>query len=65
MDVFWEVVPCRLVVYRRFRVFFTYIIIATLVVLMMEVARISETSVNFYQNVRRNIPEDRHLQELI
>jgi hypothetical protein len=29
---------------------------------MMEAASTSETSVNFYQTTRRNIPEDSHLQ---
>jgi hypothetical protein len=29
-----------------------------LIVLMMEAASTSESSVNFYQTVRRNIPED-------
>jgi hypothetical protein len=28
---------------------------------MMEAASTSETSVNFYQTTRRNIPEDSHL----
>jgi hypothetical protein len=28
---------------------------------MMEAARTSETSVNFYQTTRRNNPEDSHL----
>jgi hypothetical protein len=30
--------------------------------LMMEAASTSETSINFYQTTRRNIPEDSHLQ---
>jgi hypothetical protein len=29
------------------------------IVLMMEVVRTSETSVNFYETTRRNIPEDK------
>jgi hypothetical protein len=29
---------------------------------MMEAVRTSETSANFYQTTRRNIPEDRHLR---
>jgi hypothetical protein len=32
-----------------------------IIALMMEAASISETSVNFYQNTRRNNPEDGHL----
>jgi hypothetical protein len=32
--------------------------------LMMEAVNISETSVNFYQTVRRNNPEDGHLHTL-
>jgi hypothetical protein len=31
------------------------------IVLMIEAANTSETSVNFYQTTRRNIPEDSHL----
>jgi hypothetical protein len=34
-----------------------------IIALMMEAASTSETSVNFYQTARRNIPEDSHLQE--
>jgi hypothetical protein len=30
------------------------------IVLMMEALRTSETSVNFYETTRRNIPEDSH-----
>jgi hypothetical protein len=51
MTVFWDVTPCSLVkVYRRF------------IDLIMEAENTSETSVNFYQTTRRNIPEDSHLQ---
>jgi hypothetical protein len=32
-----------------------------LIALMMEAASTPETSVNFYQNTRFNIPEDSHL----
>jgi hypothetical protein len=32
-----------------------------MIVLMVEVAITSETSVNFYQTTRRNNPEDSHL----
>jgi hypothetical protein len=32
------------------------------IALVMEAARISETSVNFYQTTRCNNPEDSHLQ---
>jgi hypothetical protein len=32
------------------------------IALMMEAARTSETSVNVYQTIRRNIPEDSHLK---
>jgi hypothetical protein len=31
------------------------------IALMMEAVNTSETSVNFYQTTRRNIPEDSHL----
>jgi hypothetical protein len=33
-----------------------------IIALMMEAASTSETSVNFYQTTRRNIPGDSHLQ---
>jgi hypothetical protein len=32
-----------------------------MIALMMEAATTSETSVSFYQNTRRKIPEDSHL----
>jgi hypothetical protein len=52
MTVSWDVASCRLVeVYRCFMA----------IALMMEVVSISETSINFYQTTRRNIPEDSHL----
>jgi hypothetical protein len=36
-------------------------IIRAMIALMMEAASTSETSVNFYQNTRRNIPEGSYL----
>jgi hypothetical protein len=36
-------------------------IISKITTLMMEAARTSEKSVNFYQTARRNNPEDSHL----
>jgi hypothetical protein len=36
-------------------------IIRAIIALMMEAASTSETSVNFYQTLRRNNPEDSHL----
>jgi hypothetical protein len=54
MAVFWVVALCGLVVYRRFAA-------STIIALMMEAANISETSVNFYQTIKRNNPEDSHL----
>jgi hypothetical protein len=35
--------------------------VEALIALMMEAARTSEASENFYQTTRRNIPEDSHL----
>jgi hypothetical protein len=35
----------------------------TIIVLMMEEASTSETSVNFYETRRRRIPEDSHLHD--
>jgi hypothetical protein len=57
--VFWDVAPCSLVgVYPRFRG------AASIIALTMEAIFMPETSVNFYQTTRRNIPEDSHLQVL-
>jgi hypothetical protein len=36
---------------------------ATLVALMMVAVSTSETSVNFYEIARRNVPENEHLQD--
>jgi hypothetical protein len=36
-----------------------------LMVLMMEAVRASETSVNFYDTIRRNIPEDYQQLQII
>jgi hypothetical protein len=60
MTVFWDVTPCSLVqVYRRFRgICCLHHQGVLLIALMMEAAGTSETSVNFYQTTRRNIPED-------
>jgi hypothetical protein len=54
MPVVWGVVPCEVL-----EVF--NISTMTLVTLMMETVSASETSVNFYETTRRNVPEDRHL----
>jgi hypothetical protein len=44
-----------------FRVNMYWLEPARAIALMMEVESISETSVNFYETTRRNIPEDNHL----
>jgi hypothetical protein len=44
--VFWTVLPCKIIVHRRFNA------------LMMEAARTSETSVDNYFN-RKYMPEDK------
>jgi hypothetical protein len=67
MAVFWVVAPCRLVeVYQHFRgpcclhhQGDEWAI--SLIALMMEAARTSETLVNFYQSTWRYNPEDSHL----
>jgi hypothetical protein len=53
MAVFWVVAPYILVAAS---------IIKTIIALMMEAARTSETLVNFYQTTRRYNPEDSHLR---
>jgi hypothetical protein len=66
MAVFWDVAPCSLAeIDRRFRR--TYCLhhcirAILLIALMMEAVSTSETTVNFYQTTRRNIPEDSHLR---
>jgi hypothetical protein len=58
MTAFWVVAPCSLVeADRRFRG--VYSIVRS--ILMIESVSTSETSVNFYETTRRNIPEGRHL----
>jgi hypothetical protein len=53
MAVFWYGAPCNLAeVYRRFR---------SACCLQHQAASTSEKSVNYYQNTRRNVPEDSHL----
>jgi hypothetical protein len=38
------------------------VLVASIIIaLMMETVSTSETSVNFYETIRRNIPEDSHL----
>jgi hypothetical protein len=59
MTVFWDVAQQRLVeAYRRYRSAYRLHYQGAV---MMEAASTSETSVNFYQTTRRNIPEDSHL----
>jgi hypothetical protein len=50
--VFWIVVLVAFIIRRM-----------NLIALMMEAENTSETLVNFYKAVRRNNPEDSHLQE--
>jgi hypothetical protein len=58
MTVFWDVAPCGLVeVDRHFRGAYC---LHHQVALMVEAVSTSETSVNFYETTRRNIPEDLH-----
>jgi hypothetical protein len=38
-------------------------VLAVLIVKMMKAVSTSETSVNFYQSIRRNNPEESHLDE--
>jgi hypothetical protein len=55
--VFWDVAPCSLVeVYRRFRGAYCLHYQGD-----EEAANTSETSVNLYQIIRHNDPEDSHL----
>jgi hypothetical protein len=58
MTVFWDVAPCSLIQV------YTDVSEVQGIVLMMEAAITSETSVNFYKTTRRNMPEDSHLHTL-
>jgi hypothetical protein len=66
MTVFWDVAPCCFAeVYRRFRgpcCLHHQGDESGVIALMMVAASTSETSVNFYQTTRRNIPQDSNLQ---
>jgi hypothetical protein len=55
MAVFWVVAPCNLVAV------YPGSIIRAMTTLMMEAASTSETSVNFYQTIRRYNPVDSYL----
>jgi hypothetical protein len=63
MAVFWVVALCSLVNFTKVSEVLAASII-TLTALMMEVARTSETLVNFYQSTRRYNPEDSHMNIL-
>jgi hypothetical protein len=57
MAVFWDVAPCNLVDSDQY-----FRGVYGLVALLMVAVSNSETSVNIYQSIQRNIPEDSHLQ---
>jgi hypothetical protein len=61
MTAIWDVAPCSLVNIIDASEALAASIIKALIALMMKGARTSETSANFYQTTRRNIPEDSHL----
>jgi hypothetical protein len=56
VTVFWVVAPQLTDVSEVFTASIIY-----LIALIIEAVSASETSVNFYQTARRNIPEDSHL----
>jgi hypothetical protein len=60
MIVFCDVAPCSLVEMTDVLKVRTASIIRA-IALMMEAVRTSETSVNFYQTARRNIPQGSYL----
>jgi hypothetical protein len=63
LTVFWDVVQLRLVDKDgRFRDAYSLHHEVDEIYLMRRAVSISETSVNEYQNTRRNIPKDSHLQ---
>jgi hypothetical protein len=58
MAVFWDVAPCSVVDTDVSKKLTASII---RVMMMMEAANSSETSVNIYKTTWHNIPEDNHL----
>jgi hypothetical protein len=56
ITVFWDVAPCSLDVSEVLPA-----CIIRAIALMIEAVSTYETSVNFFQTTRRNIPEDSHL----
>jgi hypothetical protein len=60
MAAFWDIAP--LVWYKMADVSEVLVaIVIRSIALKMEAVRTSETSVNFYETIRRNIPEGSHL----
>jgi hypothetical protein len=59
MAVFWVVAPCRLVEVS------VTAVLAAAISRAREAVSTSDTSVNFYQTTRRNIPEDSLLNEVV
>jgi hypothetical protein len=57
MAVFWVVAPCSLVSLPTFQRS------ASIIALMMEAARTSETLVSFFQTTRSYNPEDSHIEK--
>jgi hypothetical protein len=64
MTVFWDAAPCSLAEIYRFLEGLTASTIRAMN-LMMEAVSTSETSVNFCETTRRNIPEDICLNTLL
>jgi hypothetical protein len=65
MTVFCDIAPSSLVKLTDVSEVFTDSIIRTIRALIMETVCTSETSVNFYETTRHNIPEDYyHLQSV-
>jgi hypothetical protein len=58
--VFWNVAPCSVRNWPTFQR-----CLPSAIALMMEGVTTSETSVNFYETIRRNIPEDSNFHTTI
>jgi hypothetical protein len=56
ITVFWVVAACSLVKFANI----SELLAASIIRAMMEAASTSEASVNYYQIIRRNNPEDSH-----
>jgi hypothetical protein len=61
MTVFWQFFPC--IIEKLIDV--SEVLTTSIIALMMEAVSIIETSADFYETIRRNVPEDTHTAAII